>query len=703
MLLLKLKTKNFKRLTDNEFIFTEGMNFILGENGAGKSTLLRAIATAMFGVQMVPGHSDDIPTRGQTTWALELTFERGGQVYDIKRTKTSASVKCGEDLMASGNTPVTKFMEQMLGITAKDYNLLIHSRQGETNYVINYGATALQRKVEEFAGADDVEKIASASNQLRNDLVAKIDSMKATQLSNEEFSKLQEQLAEAQSDVILLEAEQVALEQETHPERPTAPEMSVEALFNKRSVYDRNLSQIEANAAARQDLVQRINSAEYEDEVDATEATSELKKLELELKAAKAHNAGVQANKALLANLNKQLADVRTELYNLEPVESEDLSGKLEEVTVDCQKQDLKVQQLQVDINRLKKSIKDGVCSLCGTKHAENLPELQDELASSQQALADEEFKLSQLALFRKEISVRQQAIARHRHKEHQLIAAQEKLLEQISEITVEDEVETGELEQKLAELSVILKNAEQISARNAKTAAEVERLQKQLNSIIDPELGEKVTDEEIEAVSAAWDKYRADVASFNEWANRYNASRTHVADALNRANSLISITSTTVKKQEEIRLLTSEYSVDSDTAKDLTKFLRDRRGEYLAQVWDSVMYHASLFLNEATKGWMTEVAIQEGKFLFREKGGWVPSVEASGAQEAFLGTALRVGLNKALYRGNSFMVFDEPTDGMREENARNLVAEISAASHQVLVITHRESDQGLANNIIEV
>jgi ABC-type transport system involved in cytochrome bd biosynthesis fused ATPase/permease subunit len=114
-------------------------------------------------------------------------------------------------------------------------------------------------------------------------------------------------------------------------------------------------------------------------------------------------------------------------------------------------------------------------------------------------------------------------------------------------------------------------------------------------------------------------------------------------------------------------------------------------------------MLYATEALNASSSGWMNEVKIEDGKFYFREYGAWVTAVEASGAQEAFLGSALRIGLNKALYRGDAFMVFDEPTDGMREDNARNLVAEIGNCAGQVLVITHRESDQGLANNIIEV
>ena len=190
MQLTDLTTKHFKRLDDHTFQFTSGMNFILGENGAGKSTLLRAIATAMFGVQMIPGVAEDIPTRGQTTWSLELGFTDSGDAYRIKRTKTSAHLHKNGEPVASGNTPVTKYMEDLLGISAKDYNLLIHSRQGETAYVINYGTTALQRKVEEFAGAEVVEQIAKAAGDRSRMSNAQASGM--TVLSAEQVKGLQQ-------------------------------------------------------------------------------------------------------------------------------------------------------------------------------------------------------------------------------------------------------------------------------------------------------------------------------------------------------------------------------------------------------------------------------------------------------------------------------------------------------------------------------
>ena len=45
---------------------------LLGPSGCGKSTLIQAIEAALFGVTVVPGKKEHIPTWGQTTFGLEL-------------------------------------------------------------------------------------------------------------------------------------------------------------------------------------------------------------------------------------------------------------------------------------------------------------------------------------------------------------------------------------------------------------------------------------------------------------------------------------------------------------------------------------------------------------------------------------------------------------------------------------------------------
>ncbi|WP_165904702.1 AAA family ATPase [Pseudomonas sp. JUb52] len=60
MKLIKLSTTHFKRLGT----FTDGLNIICGENVRGKSSLLQAIEAVLYGVTVVLGKKEHIPTWG---------------------------------------------------------------------------------------------------------------------------------------------------------------------------------------------------------------------------------------------------------------------------------------------------------------------------------------------------------------------------------------------------------------------------------------------------------------------------------------------------------------------------------------------------------------------------------------------------------------------------------------------------------------
>lgn len=94
MQLIKLVAKNFKKLSDFTANFTDGLNVIVGENAQGKSTLLQAIEAALFGVTVVPGKKENIPTWGQTNFSLELHFHAEGSVYVLTRNKSTAKLLC---------------------------------------------------------------------------------------------------------------------------------------------------------------------------------------------------------------------------------------------------------------------------------------------------------------------------------------------------------------------------------------------------------------------------------------------------------------------------------------------------------------------------------------------------------------------------------------------------------------------------------
>ena len=689
MQLIKLKTKNFKRLEKGEFNFTEGLNFILGENGAGKSTLLRAISTALFGVQMLPGLAEDIPTRGQSTWELELTFSHKDVEYVVKRTKSSAKVEADGELVASGNTPTTKYIEDLLNLTAKDYNLLIHSRQGETAYVLNFGATALQRKVEEFAGAEAVELLTKkASLRSRTDAAAaqslSIMSEDEVTQTTDKMTELGEKLHEMKSEL-----DKAQGESQVTPEPPAVSSATLQAQLNK---YKRWEMEVENVQRIRSELEQELSTLPEpqvltynpKEELEALQET--LKQEEAKVKAYQqataAHTAAVQA----LAS--------RAEVY--EPQGETKLVVDTTEITN-------LLQQLKGGLQLKQKELKEGVCPTCGTVSVQDLDTLKADIARLKQHVEKVEGEYATITQSNKEAESHNRVLQRATDSYQEFVQWKEQeevRISQLADTIGEEPKEPHEIKQRILDLRVQVETAEKIVRDNELLGSKKSRLQKQLEQMTAPEQPcDAPTDAELNQAYELEEEYRTAVARATEAEKMKSLLSSNIQSLQEQITRLES----DLTKNSEVSKEKDSLMKIAETANQLGKFLKDRRSDYISQVWDSVMLYATEALNASSNGWMTEVKIEDGKFYFREYGAWVTAVEASGAQEAFLGSALRVGLNKALYRGNAFMVFDEPTDGMREENARSLVAEIGNCAGQVLVITHRESDQGLANNIIEV
>ena len=205
--------------------------------------MLRAVAACLFGARMVPGLSDDIPTRGTSTWLTELTFTHDGVDYLVTRGSNKASIHIGYDLVANGNTAVTQYLCDLLNIQPEDYNLLMHSRQGETNYILTYGATALQRKVEEFSGIAVIDKIIVESSRRGRESVQLATNLEAKCLTTAQVQELKNAHATAVDTLALREFELRELMKQELPVKPEAPTQDLSALRSQYRAYTKYLNE----------------------------------------------------------------------------------------------------------------------------------------------------------------------------------------------------------------------------------------------------------------------------------------------------------------------------------------------------------------------------------------------------------------------------------------------------------------------------
>ncbi|CAD5377381.1 hypothetical protein OF001_U20308 [Pseudomonas sp. OF001] len=732
MKLIRLVAKNFKKLSDFAADFADGLNVLVGENAQGKSTTLQAIEAALFGVTVVPGKKENIPTWGQSTFNLELVFEVDNVAYVLTRTKSTAKlVAAGVDgepsLLANGNTPVTKYIEELLGLTAKDFNLFVQSKQGETAGVLTFGATALSQKVEEFAGISVIDEVTRKAQER-----ATTGKALATQLAvtDEEMNNAQAEHIDAMSrlDTALAELDAFKEAVDNLPQPPAEPPVSSEALTRTRREADKRIAALREAEAVLE--AKRSALVAAEEALAAAEVPDSAAGIEEKLKQVKLEIANIRKRLGMLIEqkhrnelLIRQAEQAAKALAEAE-VPASDLVIKfaenhLAELRADEEKAKDRLAVLASQRRTLESLSESAKCPTCGTQLSEHDPE---RLAEEVTGLAHEEDQV--LALLEHARSEVKRLVAH--------ISALTKVRDTSNRLSEEAE-KAAALRPDDAEVQRLADSVEDLQDSLNLFIADQANLQTQLdrtsavadrhNSLVRRQMKAR---SEVEAAVGAWEEAHsgliaaptdAEIDSAVAAEAEYRENRTAWMLGKQKAEADLKLAKAYHEQVDGDVIRTGEYlsslqrmhseaqnhATESDRASRLARFLRDRRQSYLKEVWDSVLAVASKHVNMATKGMITGIAYTDGEFSFEEAGIFAPVTSASGAQKAFIGTAVRIGLARVLYGSDSLLIFDEPTESMSESRAAGLSASLVGAAHQTILITHREQDQSLAANIITV
>lgn len=736
MKLISLITKNFKRLGNFECTFTDGLNVIAGDNAQGKSTLLLAIEAAWFGCTVVPGKKDDIPTWGQKDFGIELTWlGTDGSVYQVTRNKTTAKLQRlgGEDgpqLVANGNTPVTTHVEQLLGLTAKDYSLFIQSKQHEAAGVLTFGATALNRKVEEFAGVDVIDRVQSLAQTKATRLSAQAD---ASLVAEEDMARANEVLALAKrvsaEKAVECEERRKMLEEFTavalvlDDEGVGSAELSRRKLAYVRAEADlekarTSVTNAQANLVASQQRLSKL-SLQDADELkerqaaklsEGAAASTRVKELEAQASLRESAQRTYDTDKAALD----------AALVDFQESEVGAADERVTEIRASLQIFRDESAELRTQRKALLDLASGAVCPTCGHKKEEHDPDKLTEEAETLYTLVVAKEKqrddcATELAKAEKTLLAarnREQAVqslqARVKDAERALEAAPQASERALSEATQRRDTLRNEYAEIKAKLEVLQRDNDAYNDE----AEHMRRLETELEQCED-----HVADatKNLEDIGPCPDDVEIDRIAMIEAANRDRRNEHSQKKARLQSEHSLSAqqeeNAATLLKQAEERL--QELVSRADKAKALSaeakqyerlvRFLRDRRQQYMADVWSTITAVSSKLVRMASKDTITSVANVDGAFQFEEDGVIIPAVLASGAQKGLIGTSLRIGLARALYGSDSLMIFDEPTESCSEHNAASMSATLASSAKQTLLITHRENDQALADHIINV
>ena len=754
MKLLSATTENFKKLGTFTTQFKSGLNLIAGDNARGKSSLLEAIKMALFGVAAVPGKKEAIPTWGQTKASVTLVFQISEhEVYTLVRTLTTAkltknNIDGTNDLKANGHTPVTLFIEQLTGLTLKDWELFIQSSQGSAAGILTFGAAALNKKVEEFAGVDLIDKIQTLAQQRAGTIGARAE---AKLVPEERLAELREesnasldQLQVAQEARKAAEEALAACPAPPAPlEGPTAADLRKSQRAVDTASVDVDKAEASVNNAKQrlEDARSRIGDRKHQDSATLNE---ELDQLEAKGVALNARGSTLRENEYAqekqedrLAVLLKKRDSAAAELVALETLSVADMSTELAAVEdyIVSTKADISREQEAVGAklntyDSLQKMAADATCPTCKRAKEDHDPETlaaeaaaakeQVETAQRYVAKLQDDLKVfeSSAGRLQKQIDQRTQAEALALSSKESYDEALAGLLP-IREANVNLRADLDKVMEQLealrndfAEKRSAIRTCQANNTQLDDDIKQVSRMEAELELCEDhladankalEDLPDAAEDAEILAAEQREAKYQQDKHDQQMAANTLNHAVSAAVSAHSQAVAVVKRTGEALDAAHATNKAAEDDVAEAKRCDRLVRFLRERRQSYLKEVWDTIGALSSNLVRKSSSNSISRIDNREGEFFYEEEGNLAPTISASGAQKALIGTSLRMGLSRALYGGDALMIFDEPTEGCTEFNASNMVATLATSARQVLLITHRENDQALAQHIINV
>lgn len=717
-----LTTKNFKKLGNSTFRFTDGLNIVCGDNAQGKTTLTQAIMFALFGVKAVPGNSGHIKTWG-ADGKVEVTLSIGAWqiTRDIKNC-TVSELKNGEySLVATGNTDAGRYIEEHItGTDLKGFKMLNWSEQGETAGLLTIGAPQLQRDVEKFSGVEFIDEMIKLAGSDYRDLTRESDLHESkgtvkqlTSQVNEIESSLErvaEGISAMRDKLAVLKKGKTAIESKLTEAEDTnrkavkqakaITELESELYYARESVA----GLIEERGRLKGELKQLPESSE--------EQLSGLRQCLKEMSNRHTqHFSNQSKHDDILVRLNgidEHIAedDKLTEAVELARAEVDSIAPSLNEAKS-------LGDQLRSQIQSLKAAISSGVCEACG-----QLIESEEQIEKHKQELAEIEKTSLEVAERYKGLKVKS-GLAQGKLTDAKLVnkagfggwkQIKLSLTKQLEEVNIELEESKEQVEEELKSNALENLQAEIETASSALSSrdslqASLDRCVKKLTSReqeisgteeslteLKSTLTDPVSDKEIESMKAEIRQLHTDLDA--------TVDSQHAAElAQSAAEYELRDAKASLKSEKAIQAVREE----AKKLNDFSQYLKDSRVRFLSSIWANILAVASDFLIHATKGQITALSRSDKEgFLFCENGVYAPISAASGAQKGFIGVAIRLAMAKVLRSSCPIVVLDEPTEAMSEENAMRLSGSLLGHG-QVLMITHRESDRAVASNVIRV
>ena len=663
LMIKTLTLVNFRKHRDLHIDFAQGLTVLAGDNEAGKSSVLEALLYAWGGSRALPRSLDATVTYGQPVSSLkvQLTFEVGGVLYTLTRSKAGAELAGGGSLSV-GQTEVTAAVERLLGASAATLSRLLVARQTDLKGVAAEGAAAV-KLIEELAELGAIE-----------DLVEKV----------------QAQLPYGSTKAALEKIE--VLRQEHAPELPDfSPEL-------KQAELEASLAAAEASEGAE---LEREALAELLDAQAADRAHQAAKSEQARLQAILAQPQTKPLDHA--ATPVEQIIAARTE--QARQVELRNAWAAWNSLAVVPDPGPMPAvdhgtpEKLQTQLRNLGYSRPqiESHCEHCGSPLEPPTAEILARVAGIDAEMAKLRAEHQAAVAARVEAVAAQTAWCSAQENWKAYLHKLSLLSRYVQDETwvggpVSSEVDTTNYDVMLNRELAKQREAAQIEERIKLESVQRAQAEKELARLVVPPA---VTDLDSLSKHAALRSSQARV--LDRLSSRAAAELQEKREAFQGLKAAFDVMVATYQAgQAQLAELTRTIS-EMDANNALIKKLRQARPVLAAKLWAGLLAAISRTFSEL-RGTPSVVGRSADGFEVDGK----PAADLSGSTLDILGLAVRISLMRAFLPGVGLLILDEPAAAMDAAREERLLAALATLDFgQVLMVSHGDTAKAVAGNVV--
>lgn len=708
----RLVLQNFKKHKNLEVVFSEGITAIRGPNYSGKSSIIEGIFYALIGVYAVPGGKAVVLNRSPEAKACSVTldFTSDDISGSITRTPTTASVTMGGLVVATGHTSVNDWVEVFFGMPQKLILTLSRSSQGETSALMTLGAAELNRIIESVANSKYVDDLAARANKQATqassqlafigelpDIEALLNSKKETE-SNLECIIEKQQLAKGATE-FFLEAKNLA----THILNTTlASNCKIKKEKEEKEVRDVEKRDIQTNLTYLNQSLVDLQS-KIVDVSELARAIDAYGILETEADEAVTKHKDLSIN---LGYLYKQLGYLH-EQKEKEPNQKlfDEKSAILAELLKSATNLYNNLVEAKKAVIKYEKEVASAVCSSCNRPFDQfhldsakiNLAKFTGVVTEAQKLFSSEQAKYGAV---KAEIEALKKLLP-ETGWEGRLTKVEADIEEVTSFLASMPSIEELQLKartayQRKAALEADYKASVAASKQFLLISEKVESLNVRMQKLATMDEG-YVEKQEVDITPL--------IAKKDATSSKYEEASAEYKDLTNALVSLEAELANLSNKIEDARMLKAKkLGLEAREARfsGFSKWLLKNKTTFLNDIWEGILSGCSEFSSSCTDGAITQVIRDEsGGFSYVEDGTTYPMEAASGGQKAIMGVGLRLALASLLPQGCRLVALDEPTSDLNDLHAAMLTSALKGQGRQVVMTTHRDGDEIVADETI--